>query len=151
MEPGQYSAPISRVLTVGVGLIVTVMGAALLGFFGLGAYRLGSGLPSTQVLLILFIVGALGLALCVVGLRLITGRRRRDGGLFSPWALRFGGLIFLFGPVAAVLVNRSWFGLLEAGVSLSAGAACFVLANRREQAGADPGRLTIVGGDRDAR
>ena len=143
MEDGQYSAPVSRLLTLALGVAVTVIGAALLGLFGLGAYRgivayrLSGGVPSSGVLVFGFIVGALGFALSAVGLRLLTGKRRRDGGLFSPWVLRFGGLIFFIGPVAAVL-NRSWFGLLEAGVSLSAGIACFVLANRREQAAAEP-------------
>jgi hypothetical protein len=138
VDSSQYSAPISRVPRVALGLVVTIIGAALLGFFGLGLYRLIGGLPSTSIIVILFIVGALGLALCVLGLRLITGKRRRDGGLFSPWALRFGGVIFLFGPVAA-LINRSWFGLVEAGVSLSAAVACFALANRRAEAAADLG------------
>src|ERR1700733_9257664 len=138
MENGLYSAPASRFLSIVVGVVVTVMGVALLGFFGLGLYRLSSGLPSPQIMVFLCIVGALGLGLCVVGVRLLTGKRRRDGGLFSPWFLRLGGVIFLFGPGAAVL-KRSWFGLLEAGVALSAAVACFVLANRRQEAAADQG------------
>jgi hypothetical protein len=138
MESGPNFAPASQFLSIVMGVVVTVMGVALLGFFGLGLYRLSSGLPSSQVMVFLCIFGALGLGLCVVGVRLLTGIRRRDGGLFSPWFLRLGGVIFLFGPVAAVL-NRSWFGLLEAGFSLSAAVACFVLANHRQEAAADQG------------
>jgi ATP-dependent Clp protease adaptor protein ClpS len=142
VESSQYSAPISRPLVVAVGTVVMVMALALVAVIGFVIYRMVTvGLPSSQALVVLCLVGALGLALCVVGLRLLTGRRRRDGGLFSPWALRFGGFIFLLGPVAAI-VNRSWFGLFEAGVGLSAGIACFVLANRREQAAA--GLLGVV-------
>ena len=138
MESNQFSAPISRFLAVAVGVVVMVIGAALLGFFGVGSYRLSIGLPSSRVMVFLCIVGVLGVGLCLVGLRLLTGKHRRDGGLFSPWFLRLGGVIFLFGPVAAVL-NRSWFGLLEASVSLSAAIACFVLANRRQDAAANQG------------
>jgi len=148
MDSSQYSAPVSRGSTVAVGLIVTVIGAALVSFFLLGIYRITGGLPSRSVIVILLIVGAVGLGLCAVGLRLITGKRRRDGGLFSPWVLRFGGVMFLFGPVAAIF-NRSWLGLFEACVSLSAAVACFALANRRSEAAADAGRLTFVGADRD--
>ena len=139
MELGQYSAPAPRPLVVAVGTVVMVMGVALVALIGFGVYRmLSRGLPSVQVLVGVCLVGALGVALCVVGLRLLTGRHRRDGGLFSPWVLRFGGIILLLGPVAAI-VNRSWFGLLEAAVCLSGGIVCFVLANRREQAPADSG------------
>jgi hypothetical protein len=136
MESAQYSAPVSRFLSVVVGVVVALLGVVSLGFFGVGLYRLHRGVPSSQVVVFLCIVGALGMGLCVVALRLLTGKRRRDGGLFSPWFLRVGGVIFLFGPVAAIL-NRSWFGLLEAGVSLSAALACFVLANRRHDAAAN--------------
>jgi len=139
MESGQYFASVSRLLSAVIGVVVMVTSAALLGFFGVGLYRLHrGGLPSSQAMVFLGIVGALGLGLCVVGLRLVGAKRRRDGGLFSPWILRLGGVIFLFGPVAAVL-NRSWFGLFEAGVSLSAAIACFALANRRQDAAADQG------------
>jgi hypothetical protein len=150
MEVSRYSVPVSRASTIVLGIIVTLLGTALLVFFGLGVYSLTRGFPSSSVIVILLIAGAVGLGLCVVGVRLVTGKRRRDGGLFSPWTLRFAAVIFLFGPVAFVL-NRSWFGLIEAGFSLSAAVACFVLANRREEAAADQERLTIVGGDRDAR
>jgi uncharacterized membrane protein YuzA (DUF378 family) len=138
MENDQYSAPVSRVASVVVGMVVTAIGVALLGFFGLGLYRLTSGLPSSEVMVVLCIVGILGIGLCVVGLRLLTGKRRRDGGLFSPWFLRLGGVIFLLAPVAAIL-SRSWFGLLKTAVLLPAAIACFVLANRRKGAVADQG------------
>jgi drug/metabolite transporter (DMT)-like permease len=137
MEGVQYSAPVSRLLLVVVGVVAAFLGVALLGLFGVGLHRLHRSVPSSQVVF-LCIVGALGMGLCVVALRLLTGKHRRDGGLFSPWVLRVGGVIFLFGPVAAIL-NRSWFGLLEAGVSLSAALACFVLANRRHDAAANDG------------
>ena len=148
MDQSQYSAPVSRVLMVAVGLVATVIGVVLLGAFGLGMYRLAGGFTPGAVIIVLLIVGALGLVLSVIGLRLITGARRRDGGLFSPWTLRLGGIIFLFGPVAALL-KHSWLGVLGAGVSLSAAVACFVLANRRAEATNDPRRLTIVEGGRE--
>ena len=135
----QYSAPISRPVAVAVGIVVTVMGLALVSLVGLGVFRtLSGGLPSSSVLIILGVVGALGVALCVVGLRLVSGRRRRDGGLFSPWVLRFGGIIFFLGPVV-IMVSRSWSKLFEAGLCLSAGVGCFALANRGQQTPADSG------------
>ena len=138
MEESQYSAPVSRVWSIVLGVVVTLMSAPLLGFFGFALYRLRSGRPTSEVMIVLCIAGALGLGLCVLGLRLLAGKPRRDGGLFAHWFLRLGGVIFLLGPVAAVL-NRSWFGLFEAGVSLSAAVACFALANRRTEAAADEG------------
>jgi len=112
MESGQYFASVSRLLSAVIGVVVMVTSAALLGFFGVGLYRLHrGGLPSSQAMVFLGIVGALGLGLCVVGLRLVGAKRRRDGGLFSPWILRLGGVIFLFGPVAAVLLLFGLNGL----------------------------------------
>jgi hypothetical protein len=133
METSQYSAPIPRGVRLVLGIVATLIGAALLSFGGLGVYRLFERPPETSVTIILCIVVAVGLALFVAGLRLVTGTRRRDGGLFSPWALRFGGMFFLIAPVILFVARRSLFSVLEAGASISTGIACFVIANRREQ------------------
>lgn len=98
MKAPQYSAPVSRVITFALGVIVTLMGAPLVAFFGFGLYRLRSGVPSSDAIVALCILGILGFGLCVVGLRLLTGKRRRDGGLFSPWFLRLGGVFFCSAP-----------------------------------------------------
>ena len=137
MDADRFAARASRVFEVVLGLVATLLGGALLLATAFLAFSTSMCCLPTQGVVLAFLVAlAIGLLLFCAGLRLLTGKHRSDGGLFSPWILRMGGVIFLFGPVAAVL-NRSWFGLVEAGISLSAAVACFALANRRKEAAAN--------------
>src|SRR5215469_10715040 len=128
MEVSRYSAPVSRPMRVIVGLVLTVMGGGLLFFLAVGLYALIKG-AEKQLIVGLCVIGALGTALCVIGIRLVTGRRRRDGGLFSPWVLRFAGVFFIAVPVIFLFAHRTLYALLESGVMVSAGIACYVTAN----------------------
>jgi hypothetical protein len=129
----RYSAPVSRPATAFLGLVLTIIAAALLVLGGIGVYRLFQGPAPTDVKVVLGIVVILGVGLGSIGVRLLTGRRRRDGGLFSPWTLRLGGMFFLVAPVILIFAQHSILGAVEAIGMISAGVACFVIANRREQ------------------
>jgi len=133
MDADHLERRVSRVFEVIVGLAATVIGAALLGSAVLAAYAMFFRRPGVGVVVVLTVALALGLLLFAAGLRLVTGKHRSDGGLFSPWVLRFGALIFLAAPVLALFFHRSWTMIIEAGVSLSAAVACFTVANRRER------------------
>ena len=136
-DADRFAARASRGFEVVLGVVATLLGATLLLATTFFAYSTSMCcLPTQGVVLVFLAALALGLLLFFAGLRLVTGKHRSDGGLFSPWILRMGGVIFLFGPVAAVL-NRSWFGLVEACISLSAAVACFALANRRKESAAN--------------
>jgi hypothetical protein len=139
MDADHFVKRSSRAFEVIVGLAATLIGVALLGSAALLAYATSWRPPDVGVVVVLTAILAVGLLLFVAGLRLVTGKHRSDGGLFSPWVLRFGALIFLAAPVVALFFNRSWTMIIEAAVSLSAAAACFTLANRREQAAAERG------------
>jgi hypothetical protein len=115
-----------------IGLIAGATGAVLLLFSAVGALRSLGNTMTAGLATVLGISGALGLLLVSAGVRLIWSRRRSDGGLFSPWVLRLGGIIFFFAPIA-MITNRQYFHLIEAGVCVSAGVACFALANLRTE------------------
>jgi hypothetical protein len=133
METGKYSAPAPRYLTLAVGLVATLIGAGLLALGGFGGYRMLYETPGTSVTIILCISLVIGLAMLSWGLRLVSGRHRRDGGLLSPWVLRSGGVILLIGPIAILASHRSLVSLVEAGTMLSAGVAAFAIARRRSR------------------
>jgi hypothetical protein len=139
MDADHFAKRASRAFEVVVGLAATLIGAALLASAALVAYATSWRPTDVGVVVLLTVTLAVGLSLLVAGIRLVTGKHRSDGGLFSPWILRFGALIFLAAPVLALFFNRSWTMIIEAGVSLSAAVACFTLANRREQAAAERG------------
>jgi len=139
MDADHFAKRSSRAFEVIVGLAATLIGVALLAFAAFVAYAASWRSPDVGMVVLLTVTLAVGLLLFVAGLRLLTGKHRSDGGLFSPWILRFGALIFLAGPVLALFFNRSWTMIIEAGLSLSAAVACFTLANRREQTAAERG------------
>jgi len=128
-----YSARTSRSSKILAGLVATILGAAVLLFAALLTWSIHGRRLDTPMLAVLGLALALGLLLFLPGLRLLTGKRRRDGGLFSPWILRFGGLIFFVGPIAMLFSSPSLLTILKVGVSIAAGVACFALANRRAQ------------------
>jgi hypothetical protein len=133
MELDRYSAPVSRGVTLILGLVVGVIGVALAFAGGVGIYGVLKRPATTEVKVVLGVALAIGLALSFIGFRLVAGKRRSDGGLFSPWVLRIGGMFFLCAPVFMFLARQSTFGILETVTLLSAGVACFAVANHRER------------------
>ena len=133
MADVDLSARPLRVFEALFGLVAALLGAALLVFAALGASRALGGQVQTSVLVMCAIALGLGVLLLVAGLRLLTGKRRRDGGLLSPWTLRFGGLIFFVGPIVMLFAKPSLLIIVKAAASFGIGVACFALANRREQ------------------
>jgi hypothetical protein len=67
MEAGRYSAPVSRPLRVLVGLVLTIMGAALLAFLAVGLYALLNG-AEKQLMVGLAVIGTIGIVLCLIGI-----------------------------------------------------------------------------------
>jgi hypothetical protein len=69
--------------------------------------------------------------------RLMTGRRRRTGGLLSPFSLRVTGVLFAAIPVAAFFTDAyrdsryGWLRIAQAISYLTVTAALFRLASRR--------------------
>jgi hypothetical protein len=123
----------SRMSEIMLGVVATLLGAALALFAALVVWRAFVQQLPTSVVIIFSIAFGLGLILFVAGLRLLTGKRRSAGGLFSPWVLRFGGLIFFAGPIAVLFTKPALLTILKAAAGFGAGVACFALANRREQ------------------
>ena len=123
----------SRFFEALLGLVTGLSGAALLVFAALGASRGFGREVETSVIVILAVALGLGLLLLVAGFRLVTGKRRSDGGLLSPWTLRCGGLIFFVGPIAMLFAKPSLLMIAKAGALFGIGVACFSLANRREE------------------
>lgn len=133
MSSSPYAADQGRRFHVVVGIISAAFGFALVGFVAFGTYRIWGRTPDTTTLVVLGTIAIFGLFLSAWGVRLVANRRRADGGLLSPWALRFGGMLFFVMALAFLIWERSW-RVLEVGGILGAGVACFVLANRREEA-----------------
>ena len=139
MDADHFVKRSSRAFEAILGLAATLIGTALLASAGFVAYATTWRPPNVGVVVVLTVALTFGLLLFVAGLRLVTGKHRLDGGLFSPWILRLGALIFLAGPVLALFFHSSWTAIIEAGAMLSAAIACFTLANRREQVAAERG------------
>lgn len=134
IRPTDHLQPAGRVLELFAGIVCAACGAGLaaLGGFGLFAILVRDESPPTlSTLLFTLVVCAFASLLLVLAWRLVLNRARpSDGGLFSPFGLRVGGLIFLAGPVAAVFAHP--IGLIETGFALAASGACFALARHRE-------------------
>src|SRR5262249_11307647 len=113
MEISRYSAPVSRTATVVLGVALTLIAAVFLISGGIGVYSLFKSPAQTDVKVLFGVLVTLGFAFCVVGIRLLTGKRRRDGGLFSPWVLRFAGVFFIGTPVILFLARHSFLSVLE--------------------------------------
>jgi len=134
-----HLAPVSRRAQLVLGSVLAFLALVLTGLGLLGVWvEVHHHEPNSLV------IGAssliIGLGLGWLAFRLLAGRgRRRDGGLFSPSALRICGTVFYLEP-AAQLLMRSW-GILWAATSIAAGTACFALARKRSR---PPGELPEV-------
>jgi hypothetical protein len=127
------SARQSRAFEIVIGIAASLIGGTLLLFAAFIVVRTFRHPPRNGLVILLTATLVFATTLLPAGIRLLTGRHRRDGGLFSPWVLRFGGMIFFFSPIAIILNHRALSGLLEISTTLAAGVACFALANRRTE------------------
>ena len=134
MDTENLFARQSRAFERFIGLIAGITGTALLLFSGLGAFRSLGNTMTADLATVFGIAAALGFLLVSAGVRLIWSKHRSDGGLFSPWVLRLGGLIFVLAPIVFV-IDKQYTHLLESVFCFSAGVACFALANRRQERG----------------
>jgi hypothetical protein len=132
-----FKAPSRRAqVLAGLALGVLALPFLVLGVLGVRA-TLSEPEPEPAPLAVFAALGAFG-ALCMSPTwRLVLGKRRRgDGGLLPPAALRAGGVFFLVAPIA-ILFEMPW-AFLEAGGLLGAGIACFALARHRDRRSAPP-------------
>jgi len=133
MQESEYRKAPSRPAQVLAGIALGVLALPFLLLGVLGVYAtLSEPEPEPAPLAVFAALGAFG-GLCMFpAWRLISGKRRRgDGGLLPPSALRAGGVFFLVAPIA-MLFEMPW-AFFEAGSLLGAGIACFALARHREQ------------------
>ena len=84
MSGTDYFARQSRPFEVIVGILAGVIGAALLSFGLFCVYRTIGSRPDGAAIVLTGVALGLGLFLFLVGVRLIAGRSRADGGLLSP-------------------------------------------------------------------
>ena len=125
--------PASRIGEVIAGSVFGLLGALALVGLALTVYKAlkeQSIAPSNFTPLAILTLGSI--FFCLTAYRLLTGRgRSKDGSLFSPWVLRFIGLIFLgeAGLVAYYFPAR----MLSAPfvMVLLLGIGCFYLAKRQ--------------------
>jgi hypothetical protein len=134
-RPNAHFQPAGRRLEVAVGLVCGAFGSGLAALVAFVIYldlRRGRLDLEAAFLLITLAIAALAALLLVFAWRLLGNRgRSSDGGLLSPLGLRIGGVIFLAGPVSALLLAEP-LQLLHASLSLAAAGACFSLARHRE-------------------
>jgi hypothetical protein len=134
METNQYFAPAPRALMTIAGIIIMFFAMISLAVFAVGMIDvIRRHSAPTPVVVALLVMGTIGAALSVLGLRLLTGKGRRDGGLFGPGALRVGGVLFLAAPVFPLLSGSYPTAVWFAVALIPAGVACFVLAKRRRR------------------
>jgi hypothetical protein len=123
---------VSRSAQVGVGLAVSAVALFFL-VFGVWGYVAEFRQPSDEKTLLIAATAftLVGSSCGLLGWRLLTGRRRhRDGGLFSPGALRMWALVFALSPILAFFTRP--LDLVWTLFHLGAAAACLELARRRE-------------------
>jgi tellurite resistance protein TehA-like permease len=133
-----FYQPAPRYLEIITGIVCALFGIVLTGVGVIASMVSIFGTPeegesfSVGVLLVSFLFLFLGVLLTVFAWRLLLKKRRKaDGGLLSPFALRIGAVIFF---AAAVLSLFSPSDVLAgAGFCLFASGACLVLAKHREK------------------
>lgn len=128
-EASEVSRPVQVVAGVVLGLLCGLF--LLGGIVGIWSTLDGLALPPGAVVFFALCV-VLGLGgVCIAG-RLVLGRRRsRDGGLFSPTALRASSVCWFIGTL--LLAYASPFHLLDIVFFVGVGTAMLALAARRER------------------
>jgi len=127
-----FHQPVNRVVQVATGLPITILGLLAIGVAGLilYVYFTGESVPS-PILWFGIIILPVGFFCLLIAWRLFIGYSgRKDGGLFSPVALRIAGTIFLIQPVLLFFAKSYW--ILKSITCVLAAFACFTLASKRE-------------------
>ena len=142
-DPERFLTPSRRPFEVAVGVVVGLVALLLLWIATYMIYwvvtrhrifmnNLGGG--KLEVLVGICIFLALGIPGAWVAYRLVSGRRRPDGGLLPPAILRLSGALLMVAPWFWVVAKPSdpwrWAHLVTL---TSAGIACWMLAARRER------------------
>ena len=132
-----YEIPVSRKVSIVFGVLLTMIGSPFLVLGVLGSFKLVRDGVGNDTLFFVMLSGVVGLFCAWTGTRMIAGRKRKDGGLLSPLALRIGGLYFLLAPIALFLTadeSDSWplVLILELGFYLVVASTCFAIATRRQ-------------------
>jgi hypothetical protein len=127
-----FHQPVNRVVQVATGLPITILGLLAIGVAGLILYVFftGESVPR-PILWFGIIILPVGFFCLLIAWRLFIGYSgRKDGGLFSPVALRIAGAIFLIQPVLLFFAKSYW--ILESITCVLAAYASFALASQRE-------------------
>ena len=131
-----FEMRINKWIASGFGVLLMLVGAPflLIGLFGLYSFVFDD--ENSTLALILGIGAPIG-AYCVwTGARMAFGAKRKEGGLFSPFALRAAGVLFAVVPLVLLFVDEPGWStiprIVEVGFFWLASAACFGLASRRQ-------------------
>ena len=127
-----YFQSVPRWYEIAAGIVMALFSALLIILTTFIVYkRILFGSMDTGVQIFILILLAIGYFCGLMSYRLILApESRRQKGLFSPYALRLGGLLFASVPIIMIL-TKSFF-IIEIISSLSASVACFALAKYRE-------------------
>jgi hypothetical protein len=129
VDSNNFLADQPRWFEVAIGVVTAAIAAALLSLDGCFGWSALGRTPPTSVVVMIATIGLMGLFFLNISRRLLLGKRRGDGGLFPPLALRVAGGVFLCSPLLLFFgPTRQFINVL---LCLGAGLACFTLANRR--------------------
>jgi hypothetical protein len=142
-DPKRYLEEAGRPWEIGVGIVVAGISALFLLLAGVVIVRgIERGLLEPPLfehgklmfMIVPLVLLALGIPGAWIAFRLISGRRRKDGGLMSPFALRVFGVLLIVSPWFVVVADRrhAWHWLHVLPMT-GAGIACWILAARREK------------------
>ncbi|MEO1019471.1 MAG: hypothetical protein AAFY56_17530 [Pseudomonadota bacterium] len=135
-SPTPFSSSVNRKISIAAGIALLIVGSPMLLLGGVAVFHIFSkGVDSFPLgfVAVLLIVGVF----CVsTAIRMILGRKREDGGLLSPFALRTAGVLFATVPAFLILTEgvtlRSLWTILEIGFFFAVAGSCFALASRRQ-------------------
>ena len=126
-----YNARAPRLLEILAGLVMVIFALLFTFIVTVAIHGIYIENRSSQDFWMFAIFAFGGIGCWVLAWRLLTGRSRRDGGLFSPTLLRVASVIFLVaGPVTII---RHPLGIVEAVSLIAAAGACFGLARHQER------------------
>lgn len=120
-----------RFLEIVAGLVMVIAALVLTLAVVVGFNVMLGGDASSRDLWTLIVCALGGSGCWLLAWRLLSGRGRRDGGLFSPLFLRVSSLIFVAGGL--IMAVRHPLGFLEAVPVVAGAGACIGLARLRER------------------
>lgn len=131
-----FSSSVGRRTGIAAGLALLAIGTPVLLMGIVAVFRISPSDFDAFLLGFVAILLVVGFFCVSTALRMILGRSRRDGGLFSPFVLRTAGVLFAIVPVLLVFAEwpnlRSLWTLLEVGFFLAVAGSCFALASKRQ-------------------